>query len=281
MTTDKSPPERDEPAAQNDALDVNDVASDEGSRIQELETTQTSLLGLMLQLVQDKADSVGKDEYLRQLEEGLEGVQKAQMESQQTIRQLRVRLAEAERENGELVLAVKMYKLDVEAETSQLDDHEPSSLPQLPELPHNRKRGFGETHYVHLGPSYDVANAYRTDDKDESIPSTVKSAKQHLAVCIPCFDNDRRCDSGEPCQSCLKNRVKCQRAMCAKYKAGTCSVPTCTRVHEDDIHKYKRVIRAGHVKKKNTGGTFKADDGGDDDDAKPGGGGVGVLAEGL
>ena len=149
MTTDKSPPERDEPAAENDALDVNDVASDEGSRIQELETSQTSLLELMLQLVQDKADSVGKDKYLRQLEEGLEGLQKAQIESQETIRQLRARLAEAKRENGELVLAVKMYKLDVEAETSQLDDREPSSLPQLPELPFNRKRGFGETQYVH------------------------------------------------------------------------------------------------------------------------------------
>ena len=149
MTTNKSPPERDEPAAQNDALDVNDVASDESSRIQELETSQTSLLELMLQLVQDKADDVGKDGYLRQLEEGLEGLQKAQIESQQTIRQLRARLAEAERENGELVLAVKMYKLDVEAETSQLDDREPSSLPQLPELPFNRKRGFGETQYVH------------------------------------------------------------------------------------------------------------------------------------
>ncbi|KAI4913535.1 hypothetical protein J4E90_005252 [Alternaria incomplexa] len=86
----------------------------------------------------------------------------------------------------------------------------------------------------------------------DSIPTPWgwKVSKQRLAVCIRCFENDRRCDSGEPCQSCLKNCAKCQRARCANYKAGTCSVPTCTRVHEDDERKYKRTVSAGHVSKK-------------------------------
>ncbi|KAI4673007.1 uncharacterized protein J4E78_001510 [Alternaria triticimaculans] len=86
----------------------------------------------------------------------------------------------------------------------------------------------------------------------DSIPTpwSRKIAKQRLAVCIRCFENDRRCDSGDPCQSCLKNRAKCQRARCANYKAGTCFVPTCTRAHEDDQRKYKNIVHAGHVSKK-------------------------------
>ncbi|KAI4709994.1 hypothetical protein J4E89_005226 [Alternaria sp. Ai002NY15] len=86
----------------------------------------------------------------------------------------------------------------------------------------------------------------------DSIPTPWgrKVLKQRLAVCIRCFENDRRCDSGEPCQSCLKNRAKCQRARCANYKAGTCFVPTCTRAHEDDERNYKNIIHAGHVDKK-------------------------------
>ena len=105
--------------------------------------------------------------------------------------------------------------------------------------------------YVYLGPSYHVANIYRVENIADSIPTPWgwKVLKQRLAVCIRCFENERRCDSGEPCQSCLKNRAKCQRARCANYKAGTCFVPTCTRAHEDDQQKYKNIIHAGHVSK--------------------------------
>lgn len=105
--------------------------------------------------------------------------------------------------------------------------------------------------YICLGPSYDVANFCRVENIADSIPTPWgwKVSKQRLAVCIRCFENDRRCDSGEPCQSCLKNCAKCQRARCANYKAGTCSVPTCTRAHEDDERNYKNIVHAGHVSK--------------------------------
>ncbi|KAI4627212.1 uncharacterized protein J4E87_004554 [Alternaria ethzedia] len=263
MPVNNSSTQTDDVTARADATGDSDSPIDRSSRINELKATQTSLVELMFDLVKDKAESVGKDAYLTQMEKRLE-------ELEETIRQLRECLDESERECQELAFAAKMYKVKSElydrgATQETTISTQDGSEPGFPECP---KRSLDEM---------------QSESESQPAPAAkrVKVAKERIVVCIFCFRNGMRCDSGEPCQSCLKNRSKCQRAKCANYKAGKCSVPTCTRVHEDDERKYKRTVNAGHVgRKKNTGGTFKVDDGGDDD-AKPGGGGAGVLAKGL
>jgi len=64
------------------ATSDNDLTIDRSSRINELKATQTSLVELMFDLVKDKAESVGKDEYLTQMEKRLK-------ELEETIRQQR------------------------------------------------------------------------------------------------------------------------------------------------------------------------------------------------
>ncbi|KAI4639648.1 hypothetical protein J4E93_009002 [Alternaria ventricosa] len=259
-----------------DATGEHDLTIDRSSRINELKATQTSLVELMFDLVKDKAESVGKDAYLTQMEKRLE-------ELEETLRQQRECLDESERECQSLTLAAKMYKMKSELYDRSVTQETAMSkqdgyVPDLPEAP---KRSLGEM---------------QSESESQPAPAAkrVKVAKERIVVCIFCFRNGMRCDSEEPCQNCLKNRSKCQRARCANYKAGKCSVPTCTRVHEDDERKYKRTVHAGHVGRKATGRMSKGGQGGDDDakdgdddakggddDAEPGGGGVGLLAEGL
>ncbi|KAI4952738.1 hypothetical protein J4E91_003210 [Alternaria rosae] len=187
----------------NSSIQTGDLTVDRSSRISELEATQTSLLELMFRLIKDRADNVGKDEYLKLIEKRLRELEK-------TIRQQRESLNDSERECQHLALAAKMYRVKSEMRDSGSE----------------------------------------SESQPAPAAKRVKVAKERIVVCISCFRNGRRCDSGEPCQSCLKNRSKCQSAKCANYKAGKCSFPTCTRTHEDDERKYKRVVHSGHVSKK-------------------------------
>jgi hypothetical protein len=100
MTADDTPTKQADVATQTDATSDIDDTIDRSSRVQELEAIQMSLLELLFELVKDRADSVGKDEYLRLLE--------------RRNRQLSERLTDAERENKHLALAIKMYKAQSE-----------------------------------------------------------------------------------------------------------------------------------------------------------------------
>ncbi|KAI4934775.1 hypothetical protein J4E85_002633 [Alternaria conjuncta] len=266
MPVNNSSTQTDDVTARADATGDSDSPIDRSSRINELKATQTSLVELMFDLVKDKAESVGKDEYLTQMEKRLE-------ELEETIRQQRECLDESERECQELAFAAKMYKVKSELYDRGVAPGTAMSTPDgfEPDLPEAPKRSLDEM---------------QSESESQPAPAAkrVKVAKERIVVCIFCFRNGMRCDSGEPCQSCLKNRAKCQRARCANYKAGTCSVPTCTRAHEDDERKYKNTVHAGHVGRKDTGGTSKGGQGGDEGGEPPkrkGGGASGVLVKGF
>jgi hypothetical protein len=273
------------------------------ARIDELEANQTKLLELVFDTVKQRADSVGKDQYVKLLEEALRKLEAALKESKQAVNQLQERLENMERENAHLVLAAKMYKAESEARNAKLvsastrkgniltshrsagstdllqSDHNASLFDQMPELPHGRKRSLDEMQYIYSDLCHFPANQSRLQNNDETVSSSADKPKastdqpepkKRIVVCIACFRNGRRCDPGEPCNSCLLNRHICKCARCKKYKTGTCHVQGCTRVHEDDEQKYEKTVYAGHVAKKaKVTAPKEVDDGSDGEVRKP------------
>jgi hypothetical protein len=313
----------DEVALCDNVVKASDNPIELRTRIDELEANQTKLLELVFDIVKQQADSVGKDEYVKLLQEALMKLETTLEESKQTTKQLQERLGNMERENAHLVLAAKMYKAESEARDDKSvfaltrketiltphrsagssllqSDHNASLLGQVPELPRGRKRSLEEMQYIYSDLRHFSANQSRLKNNDQTVPPSADKQlvlssdnqpepKKRIVVCIAYFRNGRRCDPGEPCNSCLLNRNICKRAKCKKYKAGTCHVQGCTRVHEDDEQKYEKTVYAGHVAKKaKVTAPKKVDDGSDGETKKPsdkkppkrkGAGATGVLAK--
>ena len=60
--------------------------------------------------------------------------------------------------------------------------------------------------------------------------------------CIACFENNRQSDVAFSCHNCLRDRNKCKRAKCQNWKKGVCRRQACSKVHEDDLHSFKKEI---------------------------------------
>jgi hypothetical protein len=292
----------DEVALCDNMVKASDTRIELRAQIDELEANQTKLLELAFDIVKQQADSVGKDEYVKLLEEALRKLEAALEESKQTTKQLQERLGNMERENAHLVLAAKMYKAESEARNDKSvsaltrketiltphrsagssllqSDHNASLLDQIPELPSGQKRSLEEMQYIYSDLCHFSANQGRLENNYQNAPPSadkqlVSSSdnqpepKKRIVVCIACFRNGRRCDPGEPYNSCLLNRKICKRARCKKYKAGTCHVQGCTRIHEDDEQKYEKTVYTGHVAKKAKVTAQKEVDHGSDSETK-------------
>jgi hypothetical protein len=94
-------------------------------------------------------------------------------------------------------------------------------------------------------------------------------------VGIECYINKRRCDLGEPCRSCVDHINHCVRARCKDYSTGKCQRQGCIRAHANDKQRYKKLVWAGHVSRKDKArspskqGGGRDDDDGDEEDRKP------------
>ncbi|KAI8943024.1 hypothetical protein NX059_001060 [Plenodomus lindquistii] len=103
------------------------------------------------------------------------------------------------------------------------------------------------------------------------------SSKYRIIVCIACYAHGLRCDTGEPCENCLKVGLNCKRAKCKDFEAGKCQRQSCLRAHRPDLKTYSNIVEAGHVRKKPAreppAKRFKSDtdDKSDDDDERRGG----------
>jgi len=104
-----------------------------------------------------------------------------------------------------------------------------------------------------------------SSDDAPSFPASASFQTKYV-TCIMCYTNGRTCDGQEPCSECVRTQSKCKRAKCRDYKAGTCKRQGCTRAHEGDEARYKKLVRAGHVTRKGNV-TAKKDDDDDEDDA--------------
>ena len=115
-----------EVAIDDNAVDTSDNSIKLRARIDELETNQTKLLELLFDMVKQRADSVGSDKYMEQLEEALEDLRTTLKDTKQTTERLRKRLMNVEHDNTHLVLVAKMYKGESEAH------NEHSVIPYVP-----------------------------------------------------------------------------------------------------------------------------------------------------
>jgi hypothetical protein len=92
-----------------------------------------------------------------------------------------------------------------------------------------------------------MSSAGSGDDPSHKAPD---SPGRRVVVCIECYIDNRRCDPGEPCRSCVDNGTQCIRAKCNDYGIGKCQRQGCLRAHASDKRVYKKLVWAGHVSRK-------------------------------